>query len=288
MTGLSATMPFSELGGMTPALPQGPPPGLGLREGPVRRPSRHGLPPAVEATELKERNDRVLEYLPLVKFIASRIASRLPSHVEVDDLIDAGIIGLIDALKKFDPAHNTKFKTYAEFRIKGSILDELRSLDWVPRSTRQKATALERAYAEVDQRLGRAASDAEMMEHLGLGPVEFEALLRESRGIALLSLDDLRLESDENVDRTLLDYLADEESPGAAETLNLAQIQAIVAEAIDQLPPKERLVLSLYYYEGLTMKEIGEMMDVTESRVSQIHTKAILRLRGRLACALNG
>lgn len=225
----------------------------------------------------------IVEYLPLVKFVASRIASRLPSHIELNDLINSGIIGLIDAIEKFDASRKIKFKTYAEFRIKGAILDELRALDWVPRSTRQKASRLERAYAELEQMLGRAASDAEMMEFLGISLEEFDQLVREARGVALISLDELQGgDHDENFERNLLEYLADPEHMSPAQVMNLDQVYKIVADAIDQLPEKERLVISLYYYEELTMKEIGEILSITESRVSQIHTKAILRLRGRL------
>ncbi len=232
---------------------------------------------------LDKRNAMILEYLPLVKFIASRIASRLPNHIEVNDLVNSGIIGLIDAIEKFDAGRKIKFKTYAEFRIKGAILDELRALDWVPRSTRQKASKLERAYQEVEQRLGRAASDAEMMEHMGISAEEFDILVCEARGVALISLDELQgNDSDDNYERNLLEYLADPEHLSPAQSMNLDQVYRIVGETIDQLPEKERLVISLYYYEELTMKEIGEILSITESRVSQIHTKAILRLRGRL------
>lgn len=239
-------------------------------------------------SDLDQRNELIIEYLPLVKFIANRIAGRLPSHIEVDDLINSGIIGLIDALKKFDASLKIKFKTYAEFRIKGAILDELRALDWVPRSTRQKASKLEKAYAELEQQLGRAATDAEMMEYLNIEVEEFDSLLCEARGVALISLDELRTDGDESYERNLLEFLADPEALTPAQMINLDQIYRIVAETIDQLPEKERLVVSLYYYEELTMKEIGEIMDITESRVSQIHTKAILRLRGRLMKTLEG
>ena len=239
-------------------------------------------------TSLEQRNEMILEYLPLVKFIAGRIASRLPSHVETCDLINAGIIGLIDAIEKFDASRKIKFKTYAEFRIKGAILDELRALDWVPRSTRQKATKLERAYAELEQKLGRAASDAEMIEYLGITNDEFQVLIREAKGVALISLEDLQSrDRDDNYERNLLEYLADPEALNPSQLLNLDQIYRIVAETIDQIPEKERLVISLYYYEELTMKEIGEILSITESRVSQIHTKAILRLRGRLTKLLD-
>jgi RNA polymerase sigma factor for flagellar operon FliA len=238
-------------------------------------------------TSLEKRNEMILEYLPLVKFIAGRIASRLPNHIETCDLVNAGIIGLIDAIEKFDAGRKIKFKTYAEFRVKGAILDELRSLDWVPRSTRQKASRLEKAYAELEQRLGRAASDAEMIEHMGITVEEFDILLRDAKGVALISLEDLQArDHDDHYERNLLEYLADPEALTPSQLINLDQIYRIVAETIDQIPEKERLVISLYYYEELTMKEIGEILSITESRVSQIHTKAILRLRGRLTKVL--
>ncbi|MFW5870217.1 MAG: FliA/WhiG family RNA polymerase sigma factor [Candidatus Sumerlaeota bacterium] len=231
---------------------------------------------------LSERNAMVEEYLPLVKYVASRIAGRLPSQVERGDLENAGVIGLIDAIDKFDSSRKIKFKTYAEFRIKGAILDELRALDWVPRSTRQKATRLEKAFAELEQELGRAASDHEVVEHLGIDFDTYHSMLSEAKGISLISLDEVQGDDDEDSDRNLLEFLADPEAVDPAEELNLHQIYEIVAQAIDQLPEKERLVISLYYYDELTMKEIGEVLDITESRVSQIHTKAVMRLRGRL------
>ena len=248
---------------------------------PAQSPGRAAYAEAAKSS-LEKRNEMIMEYLPLVKFIASRIASRLPNHIEVADLINSGIIGLIDAIEKFDASRKIKFKTYAEFRVKGAILDELRALDWVPRSTRQKSSKLEKAYAELEQKLGRAASDAEMIEFLQITADEFDALVCEARGVALISLDELQGDSDDNFEHNLLEYLADPESMSPAQIMNLDQIYRIVAETIDQLPEKERLVISLYYYEELTMKEIGEILVITESRVSQIHTKAILRLRGRL------
>lgn len=282
---MSETLTYLPTGGrkpgpQSPATTAPPPPTAGERTGGAKSPA-HVYAEAAKSS-LDRRNEMILEYLPLVKFIAGRIASRLPSHIEVADLINSGIIGLIDAIEKFDASRKIKFKTYAEFRIKGAILDELRALDWVPRSTRQKASRLEKAYAELEQRLGRAASDAEMIDFLGVSAEEFDALVREARGVALISLDELQGDSDENFERNLLEYLADPENLNPAQIMNLDQIYRIVADTIDQLPEKERLVVSLYYYEELTMKEIGEILAITESRVSQIHTKAILRLRGRL------
>ncbi|NUP88730.1 MAG: FliA/WhiG family RNA polymerase sigma factor [Candidatus Sumerlaeia bacterium] len=237
---------------------------------------------AAAKPSVEERNQMIVEHLPLVKYIAARIAGRLPSHVEVDDLVNAGILGLIDAIDKYDPTRKIKFKTYAEFRIRGAIIDELRALDWVPRSTRQKASRLERAYAEVEQRLGRAASDVEVAEHLGIPVEDLTQMLCEARGVAIISVDELRGEGDESFERNLLEYLADPETVQPDVRLNLDQVYQIVADAIEVLPEKERLVISLYYYDELTMKEIGEIMDITESRVSQIHTKAVIRLRSKL------
>lgn len=231
---------------------------------------------------LDERNRMVEEYLPLAKYVAGRIAGRLPSHVEFDDLLNAGVIGLIDAIDKFDPTRKIQFKTYAEFRIKGAILDELRALDWVPRSTRQKASRIERAFSELEQQLGHAASDHEVVEYLGVSFDVYHQLLMEARGISLVSLDELHGEGEEGSDRNLLEFLSDPEAVDPAEAMNLDQVYRIVADSIDLLPEKERLVVSLYYHDELTMKEIGEVLEITESRVSQIHTKAILRLRGKL------
>ncbi len=233
--------------------------------------------------EISKRNQLIIEYLPLVKFIANRIAGRQPHHFEIYDLIESGIIGLIYALEKFDPAHQIKFKTYAEFRIRGAILDELRALDWIPRSTRQKATRLERAYAELENKLGRPASDAEMIAYLKISPQEFDELVQEARGSALISLDELRSESEDGAEHNLIENLCDgHDQEALVHSLNVSQAYRLIADTIDRLPEKERLVISLYYYEELTMKEIGEILAVTESRVSQIHTKAVLRLRGRL------
>jgi RNA polymerase sigma factor for flagellar operon FliA len=238
--------------------------------------------PSALSLDVEQRNQMIIEHLPLVKYIAARIAGRLPSHVEVEDLVNAGILGLIDAIDKYDPSRKIKFKTYAEFRVRGAIIDELRSLDWVPRSTRQKASRLERAFAQVEQRLGRAATDVEVAEQLDISVDELHQILRESPGVAVISVDELRGEGDEDFERNLLEYLADPEAIQPDVKLNLDQIYQIVADAIDNLPEKERLVISLYYYDELTMKEIGEIMDITESRVSQIHTKAVIRLRSKL------
>ncbi len=229
-----------------------------------------------------KREEVILEYLPLVKYIAYRIAGRLPSHLEIDDLINSGLIGLIDAIEKFDPTKKIKFKTYAEFRIKGSILDELRALDWVPRSLRQKINKLENAYKTLESQLGRPATEDEVASYLDLSIDAFRKILDQARGLSLISIEDIRVDEDENGRTNLLTFLADKTILNPAESFNLDQIYHIVAQAIDELPEKERLVISLYYYDELTMKEIGEILNVTESRVSQIHTKAIIHLRNKL------
>jgi RNA polymerase sigma factor for flagellar operon FliA len=229
-----------------------------------------------------ERDGLIIEYSPLIKHIASRIAVRLPAHIERDDLISAGVIGLIDAIEKYDPSKETKFRTYAEIRIKGAILDELRALDWVPRTVRQKANNLSSVYAELEQELGRAADDEEIANHLGISMEEFHETLKNSSGVSLLSIEDLGGKSSDGEKRDLLECFAGTKE-GEPETLaRIGEIKEVIARAIDELPEKERLLVSLYYYEDLTMKEIGEVMGITESRVSQIHTKATLRLKGKL------
>jgi RNA polymerase sigma factor for flagellar operon FliA len=235
----------------------------------------HGEIPA----ELKEQI--VLEHAPLIRYIVNRIAVRLPSHIDLDDLHNTGVIGLMDAIDKYDPEKNCKFKTYAEFRIKGAILDQLRSLDWVPRSIRQKSRRLEQAYAEVEQRLGRAASESEVAESLGLSLAQFHFLLNQVRGISMVNLDELRAggESDQPLQGDLFE---DVKAENPFLLLKSREMRQAIAECIGALPEKERLVISLYYYEDLNMKEIGNVLSITESRVCQIHTKAVARLRSKL------
>jgi RNA polymerase sigma factor for flagellar operon FliA len=222
-----------------------------------------------------------MEYAPLVKYIANRVAMRLPPHIEVADLINAGILGLIDAVEKFDPSKEVKFKTYAEIRIRGAILDELRSMDWIPRSIRKVINKLMSAYHELEQQLGRPARDEEMAEQLGLQMDDFYRLLKQSAGVPLISLDVVMDPEDKR--RDILSCIVDPKSSNAFGVLGLNEVKDSVARAIEDLPEKEREVISLYYYDELTMKEIGEVLDLTESRVSQIHTKAILRLRVRIS-----
>ncbi len=230
----------------------------------------------------------VLEHTPLIRYIVNRIAVRLPSHIDLDDLHNTGVIGLMDAIEKYDPEKNCKFKTYAEFRIKGAILDQLRSLDWVPRSVRQKSRRLERAYGEVEQRLGRSASEEEVADSLGLQIDKFHELLNQVRGISLVNLEEIRGNSQDG-DRpgNFADIVEDIHSENPFATFRIHETKGLIADTISTLPEKERLVITLYYYEDLNMKEIGNILGITESRVCQIHTKSVLRLRSKLKGAVD-
>src|SRR5688572_8443405 len=228
--------------------------------------------------ESSEKDKLVVEYAPLIKFIAQKIAVRLPSNIELDDLISSGVIGLMDAIDKYDPTRDNKFKTYAEFRIRGAILDELRAQDWVPRSVREKAKQLERAHVKLEQRLGRVPTEDEITKELNISKEEYYDLLNQVKSVSILSLDEAG--SFNSSDRkSILSLLESCKIPSPITQLNLKTIKEVVTRAIESLPEKQRLVLSLYYYEDLNLKEIGEVLDVTESRVSQLHTQAIMWLR---------
>ncbi|HIJ77726.1 MAG TPA: FliA/WhiG family RNA polymerase sigma factor [Deltaproteobacteria bacterium] len=233
----------------------------------------------------EKRNELILTYTPLIKYIAARLASRLPPQVAVDDLISCGIIGLIDAINKFDLAKNVQFKTYAEFRIKGAMLDELRSLDWVPRSVRRKITDLEKTYADLEKKLGRPATDEEVAQAMSVDMEGFHKLLDETKAVSFMDIEFLRQKSAESAMPDLVDTFAmDGNDPFAA--LNMSQFRELIATAIMELPEKEKLTVSLYYQEELTMKEIGEVLGYTESRISQMHSKAMFRLRAKLKKAI--
>ncbi|HPS93247.1 MAG: FliA/WhiG family RNA polymerase sigma factor [Syntrophaceae bacterium] len=240
-----------------------------------------------ELTEKQKLNPKVRgkiinEFAPLIKYIASRIAIRLPPHIDLNDLINAGVIGLIDAIEKFDASKQIKFKTYAEFRIRGAILDELRSMDWVPRSVRQKARKVEDAYSRLEYNLGRPANDEEVAREMNVDMDSFYRLLSETASVSLLSLDDLGEDDADLSKRNLIEYIIQDERDWPSHKIRYAEIRDMVAKAILSLPEKERMVISLYYYDELTMKEIGHVLKFTESRVSQIHTKAVLRLRSKM------
>ncbi len=224
----------------------------------------------------------VKEYSPMIKYVANRIALRLPPHIEVDDLISVGAIGLMDAIEKYDPSRGAKFKTYAEFRVRGSILDELRSLDWVPRSVRQKASNLDAVSSKLQSKLGRLPEDEEIAKEMGVTLEEFFKTLNETRNMPLVSLEDLGIARDSGDKQSLLDTLEGKGDVDPQTQMRLTELKNLIAAAIDSLPEKERLMVSLYYYEELTMKEIGEVLGITESRISQIHSKAVYRLRTKL------
>ena len=240
--------------------------------------------PATDNQDLATSQEQlILEHMPLIRYIVNRIAVRLPSHIDLDDLQSTGVIGLMDAIEKYDPSKNCKFKTYAEFRIKGAILDQLRSMDWVPRSVRQKGRKLEAAYSDVELRLGRAATQEEVADSLGLEINKLHGLIHQVRGISLVNLEDVR-GNDPDSDRagTFADVLEDPTAPNPFAALKDLESKQVIADTIGTLPDKERLVVSLYYYDDLNMKEIGNILGITESRVCQIHTKAVLRLRSKL------
>lgn len=234
---------------------------------------------------LRNRETALKQYAPLVKYVVDRIAATLPKSIERDDLVNTAVIGLIDALEKYDPSRGTKFETYAVWRIKGAVLDELRSLDWASRTTRRKARDLGRVCRQLDQKFGRAATDAEIAREMQMSSSDFSRLVDEIRGTVLLSLDQSVALDDDHELSGLSDVVMDPEAPDALEGLEEVETKQLLLEAINRLSEQERLVVALYYYEEMTLKEIGETLMISESRVSQIHTKAMTRLRGRM-CAL--
>jgi RNA polymerase sigma factor for flagellar operon FliA len=228
------------------------------------------------------RDQLLLHYSPLVKYVAGRVAVGLPQNVEHADLVSYGIFGLIDAVEKFDPERGYKFETYAIARIKGAILDELRSIDWVPRSVRAKARALEKAYAKLEGQLHRTPSDDEVAEELGLSEEQFQTLLGQLSFVGLVALDELLSVSGERGESMTLGDTIPDSGDGPVGAYEVEEMRQLLAESINRMPEREKIVLTLYYYEGLTLAQIGEVIGVTESRVCQIHTKAILQLRSRM------
>jgi RNA polymerase sigma factor for flagellar operon FliA len=231
------------------------------------------------------RERLILHYSPLVKFVAGRVAAGLPQNIEQSDLVSYGIFGLIDAIDKFDPARGFKFETYAISRIKGAIIDELRSIDWVPRSVRAKARAVERAYSKLENELRRSPEDKEVAAELDMNEDDLNHLLSQVSFTGLVALDELlgrQQASEGGGSATVGDTIADR-AHDPVEAFEVDEMKHLLADAINRMPDRERLVLTLYYYEGLTLAEVGGILGVTESRVCQIHTKAILQLRGRLS-----
>lgn len=238
----------------------------------------------VEEIEIttENREEVIKRYSPMIKYVANRIAMRLPPHIEVDDLISVGVLGLMDAITKYDSSRGAKFKTYAEFRVRGAILDELRSLDWVPRSIRQKASAVEKVVRSLESKLRRIPEDEEVAKEMDMSLDQFYRTLDETKSVPVFSLEDLGIAKESGEQQSLLDCIAGKADADPQTQIRLIELKEIIAKAIDTLPEKERLMVSLYYYEELTMKEIGAVLDITESRVSQIHSKAVLHLRTKL------
>src|SRR5213082_757174 len=237
-----------------------------------------------EETDQRARERLVLAYSPLVKYVAGRMGSGLPAHVEESDLISYGLLGLISAIERFDPSREIKFETFAMTRIKGSIIDELRSLDWVPRSVRAKAREIEKANARLEHQLHRAPTDAEVAAELGMTLDDFQDALPRISNSSVIALDELWTLSDASGDQvSLLDTIQDPDAVDPAHAMDVTETKDRLADSIARLPEREKLVIALYYYENLTLREIGEVLGVTESRVSQLHTKAVLRLRSKLA-----
>jgi RNA polymerase sigma factor for flagellar operon FliA len=242
--------------------------------------------PARERLRLRDR--LIAQYAPLVKLVASRIIRKLPSQIELGDLINTGILGLIDAIDKFDPSRDIKFETYAEFRIRGAILDELRSLDWAPRSIRQRIHEMQRAIERLESKHRRPATDEEIAKEMNIPLDELHDLVGKANGVSLISFDDLGYNASSGQRRNAMEYFKEPHSENLISLLNLKDVRDLMAQAIEELPKNERFVVSMYYFDELTMKEIGLVLGITESRVSQIHNKAVIRLKARLRRTLRG
>ena len=246
-----------------------------------RRAVGDGYPPAAAATQaLTSEQERVLlDHLPIVRFLARRIHERLPQHVDIEDLVSAGVVGLMDAFAKFDPAKKVQFRSYAQFRIRGAILDSLRTLDWSPRELRRKGRAVEEAIRVLTASLGRAPGEAEIAAKMGMGLEDYQQLLGDLKG---LEIGTLHLERNENSGEEELAYVPGRPDDDPLFRCLRGELEERLAEAVAHLPDRERLVMTLYYYEEMTMREIGLALGVVESRVSQVHASAVVHLRAAL------
>ncbi len=233
----------------------------------------------------REARERlIIHYSPLVKYVAGRVAVGLPANIEQADLISYGIFGLIDAIEKYDTSRNIKFETYAINRIRGAIIDELRAIDWVPRSVRFKAREVEKAYTSLENRLKRPPSDAEIATEMGISTDDLTHIYTQLSTVSLVALDELMSVEGERGDKvSLVDTLEDTRVSGPMEVFESEEMRHILVDAINRLPDREKVVVTLYYYEGLTLAEIGQVLGVTESRICQMHTKAVLALRGKIS-----
>jgi RNA polymerase sigma factor for flagellar operon FliA len=230
----------------------------------------------------------IKQYAPLVKYVAGKVAIGMPHNVDFDDLVGYGVFGLFDAIEKYDPTKHVKFKTYAVTRIRGSIFDELRSIDWVPRSVRQKSREVEETVRSLEAQLGRAASDDEIAAAMEMNVEDFQNLLLKISSTAILSLNDIWYSSEDDDKISIVESIESPSSLNPDTIVERDEIKRVIVEAINELPEKEKKVLVLYYYEDLTLKEIGHVLGVTESRISQLHTKAIMRLRSKMTSLKKG
>jgi RNA polymerase sigma factor for flagellar operon FliA len=239
-----------------------------------------GYPPGGQLPALTGEQERVLlEHLPIVRFLARRIHERLPQHVDIEDLVSAGVVGLMDAFSKFDPAKKVQFRSYAQFRIRGAILDSLRTLDWSPRELRRKGRAVEEAIRVLTARFGHAPNEAEVAQEMALELEEYQQLLGDLKG---LEIGTLHMERNEDSGEEEMAYIPGRPDDDPLFRCLRGELEERLAEAIQNLPDRERLVMSLYYYEEMTMREIGLALGVVESRVSQVHASAVVHLRGAL------
>jgi RNA polymerase sigma factor for flagellar operon FliA len=234
--------------------------------------------------EERLRERLILHYSPLVKYVAGRVGVGLPPNIEQADLVSYGIFGLIDAIQKFDLERAIKFETYAISRIKGAIIDELRSIDWIPRSVRYKAREVEKAYATLEARLHRTPTEAEVAAELGIALEDLHTIFSQVSFVNVVALDELLTSGGEKGDKlSLVDTLEDTKAEDPVQAFESEETKYLLAKAINTLPEREKIVVTLYYYEGLTLAEIGQVLGVTESRICQMHTKAVLQLRGKLS-----
>ena len=229
----------------------------------------------------------VEQYSALVKYVAGKIAIGMPQNVEFEDLVSYGSFGLLDAIEKFDPEREIKFKTYAMTRIRGAVFDELRSIDWIPRSIRQKAKQVEETISMLENKLGHTVDDEDIAKEMNLSVDDLNSLLTKISGTSMISLNDIWYLGEDNGEMSFIETIESSANLNPDSLIEKEEVKGIVIEAIQNLPEKEKKVIVLYYYEDLTLKEIGEVLDVTESRISQMHTKAIMRLRGKLMCMKN-
>ena len=249
-----------------------------LKFEPVRkgRENKKSLPTRIS---LRERNKVIVQYMPMINCIAKKISVRLPPHIECDDLVSNGVIGLMDAIEKYDPNRDNKFKTYAEFRVRGAILDALRSQDWIPRSIRDKTKKLNKVIQKLELELGRAPEDHEAAEALSISLEDFHSLVNQTRPVNILSIDETAFFN--RMDKkSIMKLLETKES--ILNRLNRKSINSFITGLIQELPERQRMVLSLYYYEGFNLKKIGQILKVTESRISQLHAQAIERLKNKI------